>query len=181
VKQIIYLQNDFTAYKIGNIMFNLANPIAGAPGAPVPIPGADVGLKHFRLLNDANFDFAHKITEAKAKNDTSRAFYISPDESFVDFDPGRGRLAPLLDIGLRVLKRGSHIAVVGAEALVVEELQLKNAEIRWQRAIGGWKVGRARTAVRRCCLWRQREHRGKTRRGDIVKNAATELHDPSPN
>ena len=25
VKQIVYLQNDFTAYKIGNIMYNLAN------------------------------------------------------------------------------------------------------------------------------------------------------------
>ena len=25
IKQIVYLQNDFTAYKIGNIMYNLAN------------------------------------------------------------------------------------------------------------------------------------------------------------
>jgi tRNA(Arg) A34 adenosine deaminase TadA len=88
VKQIIYLQNDFTAYKIGNIMFNLANPVGGAPGAPIPIPGKDVDLNHFNLLNDANLDFAHKITEAKAKNDASRAFYVSPDRTFVDFDPG---------------------------------------------------------------------------------------------
>lgn len=36
VKQIVYLQNDFTAYKIGNIMFNLANSVAGAPRAPIP-------------------------------------------------------------------------------------------------------------------------------------------------
>ena len=27
VKQIVYLQNDFTAYKIGNIMYNLANRV----------------------------------------------------------------------------------------------------------------------------------------------------------
>jgi hypothetical protein len=87
VKQIIYLQNDFTAYKIGNIMFNLANPVGGAPGAAIPIPGTDVDLNHFKLLNDANLDFAHEIVEAKAKNDTNHAFYVSPDKTFVDFDP----------------------------------------------------------------------------------------------
>src|SRR5438128_12013135 len=32
VKQVVYLQNDFTAYMIGNIMFNLANPVSGLPG-----------------------------------------------------------------------------------------------------------------------------------------------------
>lgn len=88
VKQIVYLQNDFTAYKIGNIMFNLANPVAGAPGAPIPIPGSEVGLKHFKLLNDANLEFVRKLNEAKAKNDSAGAFYISPDKTFVDFDPG---------------------------------------------------------------------------------------------
>lgn len=36
VEQIVYLQNDFTAYKIGNIMFNLANSVASA-GAPMQI------------------------------------------------------------------------------------------------------------------------------------------------
>ena len=34
VKQVVYLQNDFTAYMIGNIMFNLSNPVAGLPGRP---------------------------------------------------------------------------------------------------------------------------------------------------
>jgi tRNA(Arg) A34 adenosine deaminase TadA len=88
IKQIVYLQNDFTAYKIGNIMFNLANPVAGAPGAPIPIPGSEIGIKHFKMLNDANLDFVKKITDAKAKNDSGGAFYISPDKTFVDFDPG---------------------------------------------------------------------------------------------
>src|SRR5262249_21750789 len=49
VKQIVYLQNDFTAYKIGNIMYHLANrvevmdtagKIMSFPGAPIPIDQA---------------------------------------------------------------------------------------------------------------------------------------------
>jgi tRNA(Arg) A34 adenosine deaminase TadA len=87
VKQIIYLQNDFTAYKIGNIMFNLANPLpSGQAGAPIPIAGSDIGLKHFDRLNTAHLDFLAKIREAKAKHDTANAFYVSPDKTFVDFD-----------------------------------------------------------------------------------------------
>jgi tRNA(Arg) A34 adenosine deaminase TadA len=87
VKQIVYLQNDFTTYKIGNIMFNLANALpSGAPGAPLPIAGSDIGLSHFQTLNEAHLDFLAKIKEAKEKNDTSRAFYVSPDKTFVDFD-----------------------------------------------------------------------------------------------
>jgi tRNA(Arg) A34 adenosine deaminase TadA len=45
VKQVVYLQNDFTAYMIGNIMFNLANPVSGLPGAPKPIAASAVGLQ----------------------------------------------------------------------------------------------------------------------------------------
>src|SRR5213075_2517253 len=65
VKQVIYLQNDFTAYKVGNIMYNLANRIATArdslgnvisdrPGAPVPIPASMIDLDEFNALNKAN-------------------------------------------------------------------------------------------------------------------------------
>lgn len=39
-------------------------------------------------MNDANLDFVSKLKEAKAKNDSAGAFYISPDKTFVDFDPG---------------------------------------------------------------------------------------------
>jgi tRNA(Arg) A34 adenosine deaminase TadA len=87
VRQIVYLQNDFTAYKIGNIMFNLSNPVAGAPGAPIPIAGSDIDLKQFKMLNDANLDFAKKIRDAQQKNDSSGAFFISSDKTFVDFEP----------------------------------------------------------------------------------------------
>jgi tRNA(Arg) A34 adenosine deaminase TadA len=87
VKQVVYLQNDFTAYMIGNIMFNLANPVSGLPGAPEPIAASAVGLQQFQALNDANLAFVKDIQDAKARNDSTRAFFISPDKTFVDFDP----------------------------------------------------------------------------------------------
>lgn len=87
VKQIVYLQNDFTAYKIGNIMFNLANPVAGAPGAPIPVAGSDIDLRQFKMLNDANLDFVKKMKEARQANDSGGAFFISADKSQVDFEP----------------------------------------------------------------------------------------------
>ena len=87
VKQVVYLQNDFTAYMIGNIMFNLANPVAGLPGAPKPIPASAVELAQFQRLNDANLAFVKDIQDAHTRNDSTRAFFISPDKSFVDYDP----------------------------------------------------------------------------------------------
>ena len=81
VKQIIYLQNDFTAYKIGNIMYNLANrsgPNLTVPGAPIPIAATEIGLPQFQALNDANLAFAKKMDTAD-QNDDQQAFFISED------------------------------------------------------------------------------------------------------
>ena len=86
VKQVVYLQNDFTAYMIGNIMFNLANPVSGLPGAPIPIPASGVGIQQFKALNDANLAFVKDIQDAKNRNDATRAFFVSPDKTFVDYD-----------------------------------------------------------------------------------------------
>lgn len=89
VKQIVYMQNDFTAYKIGNIMYNLANrtPIkdkdgnvtGSIPGAPVPIPASKVGIAEFDKLNRGNLDFMDKM------NGGTEPFFSSA--SFVDRDP----------------------------------------------------------------------------------------------
>lgn len=95
VKQIVYMQNDFTAYKIGNIMYNLANRLDATdaqgkavtiPGAPIPIAGSDIELDEFKLLNDGNLEFAKKIVAAKAANDLNGAFFVSEDGK-ADFDP----------------------------------------------------------------------------------------------
>jgi tRNA(Arg) A34 adenosine deaminase TadA len=89
VKQVVYLQNDFTAYMIGNIMFNLANRISGSglPGAPTPIPASEVDLQQFKALNDANLAFVKDVQDAKNRNDLTRSFFVSPDKTFVDYDP----------------------------------------------------------------------------------------------
>jgi tRNA(Arg) A34 adenosine deaminase TadA len=109
VKQIIYMQNDFTAYKIGNLMYNLSNRIdlkdadgnvtRSVAGAPVPIPGSAVGLDEFDALNKANLDFAKEMRAAEKDRDTrsnpadvdpailDRAFFVSRDKKFADYDP----------------------------------------------------------------------------------------------
>ena len=98
VKQIIYMQNDFTAYKIGNIMYNLANRIdikdasgtvvTSIPGAPIPIAGTEIGLDEFDRLNAANLAFAKAIVAAGDANppNLDGAFFV-PQSGKPDFDP----------------------------------------------------------------------------------------------
>jgi tRNA(Arg) A34 adenosine deaminase TadA len=98
VKQVVYLQHDFTAYKVGNIMYNLANRIPSAkdslgnvisdrPGAPVPIPASMIGLDEFDTLNQANIAFVNNLKAAEASKVSSKAFFISSDKTFVDYEP----------------------------------------------------------------------------------------------
>jgi tRNA(Arg) A34 adenosine deaminase TadA len=107
VKQIVYLQNDFTAYKIGNLMYNLANrnpavdargnaildwqgkKVSSLPGAPIPIAASEIQLEEFKRLNDANLEFSKNINAARAANandptNVSGAFFV-PDNGSPDF------------------------------------------------------------------------------------------------
>ena len=103
VKQIVYMQNDFTAYKIGNLMYNLANrgpafdsrgnaildwqgnALPSLPGAPIPIAGSDIQLAEFKLLNDGNLQFSKNINAARAANNLNGAFFV-PENGKPDFD-----------------------------------------------------------------------------------------------
>jgi tRNA(Arg) A34 adenosine deaminase TadA len=115
VKQIIYMQNDFTAYKIGNIMFNLANRRPAKddkgqiiknsdgtdkmiPGAPVPIPAQKVGLdKFFKKLNDANIDFGKKM---------QGEFFFKPIDGKEDREPSITSFL-CTDAALNIFKDGA--------------------------------------------------------------------------
>jgi tRNA(Arg) A34 adenosine deaminase TadA len=130
VKQVIYMQNDFTAYKIGNIMFNLANrsPVSDdnghviknpdgtdkmTPSAPIPIPASKVGLdRFFKDLNDGNIAFGKKMRAG------SEAFYKSVDGNFVDRDPSITSFL-CTDTALNIFKDG-------ADQLDKMVLQFKN-------------------------------------------------------
>jgi tRNA(Arg) A34 adenosine deaminase TadA len=86
VKQVVFLQKDFGTYMIGNIMYNLA--VAGNERlAPLPIPGADLGVPHFDRLNAAYRSFHDDILDAREKNDSSRSFFVRPDKTAVDYSP----------------------------------------------------------------------------------------------
>jgi tRNA(Arg) A34 adenosine deaminase TadA len=97
IKQIVYMQNDFTAYKIGNLMYILANRLdvkdaqnntVNIPGAPIPIAGSDIGLDEFKMLNDANLEFAKNIVAAgNAKPPNKEGAFFVPEKGEPDFDP----------------------------------------------------------------------------------------------
>ena len=98
IKQVIYLQNDFTAYKIGNIMYKLANRsdvkdqqgnvIATSPGAPVPIAASAIELMEFDRLNEANLEFTKAIVAAGGATppNLDGAFFV-PRHGAPDFSP----------------------------------------------------------------------------------------------
>jgi tRNA(Arg) A34 adenosine deaminase TadA len=88
VKQVVYLQNDPGAYRIGNIMFNLAGrDHAQASLAPLPIKASAIGMTAFTELNTAFAKFQSEVVEAGKRNDLSRAFFVPPDGLAADYAP----------------------------------------------------------------------------------------------
>lgn len=82
VKHVVFLQHDPGAYRIGNIMYNLAGPDPSNNAlafAPLPIPGDAIDLPHFTKLDQGYAAFADARKQAKAQGDLNGAFFISPD------------------------------------------------------------------------------------------------------
>jgi tRNA(Arg) A34 adenosine deaminase TadA len=88
VKQVVFLQRDFTAYAIGNIMYNLAGRDGdNLPLAPLPIPASAIDLPYFDQLNAEYTRFHDALLEAKKRDDRSSAFFVAPEARLVDYSP----------------------------------------------------------------------------------------------
>jgi len=87
VKQVVYLQNDPGAYRIGNIMYNLAgieDPSQGGDGSALaarPISAREIGLPYLETLNKKYDQFRKDMADAQHKGDANRAYYLATKSS----------------------------------------------------------------------------------------------------
>jgi|ERR1700687_3817063 len=91
VKQVVYLQNDPGAYRIGNIMYNLAGqdpPLPKGDGsflAALPIPASEIGLPYLDDLNRKYEEFRVQMTDAEQNTDNTRAYFRLNNDSTGSF------------------------------------------------------------------------------------------------
>ena len=90
VKQVAQLQNDPGAYRIGNIMYNLAGQDPPAPNADpsflaaLPVPASKIGLPYLDDLRKYE-QFRVEMTEAEQNKDQSRADFRPNSDSTGSF------------------------------------------------------------------------------------------------
>jgi tRNA(Arg) A34 adenosine deaminase TadA len=82
VKQVVYLQNDPGAYRIGNIMYNLAGQEPPPPKgdcsflAALPIRASEIGLPYLDDLNRKYEEFRVQMADAERNEDNTRAYFL---------------------------------------------------------------------------------------------------------
>jgi tRNA(Arg) A34 adenosine deaminase TadA len=112
VKQVVYLQNDPGAYRIGNIMYNLggresAPPIGdGSALAALPIPASEIGLPYLDELNGKYEHFRENMTRAEQENDATLAYFRRPGDLKPTFTQSITSFL-CTDIALDVFKNGA--------------------------------------------------------------------------
>jgi len=108
VKAVVYLQDDPQMYHIGNIVRRLSEVEPGDPPylqAPLPIPGSQIGLDGYSVLNERFAEFKvrqaakvspfriHRKTGEKRYSPTSITSFLCTKEAFEVFTAG----GPTLD------------------------------------------------------------------------------------
>jgi tRNA(Arg) A34 adenosine deaminase TadA len=115
VKQVVYLQNDPGAYRIGNIVYNLAGNEPSDPDgdgsalAALPIPASAIGLPYFEHLNRSYEKFRDQQFEAKKLGDASHAYFVSCDHSRVEYTASISGITSFLctDMALDIFRKGA--------------------------------------------------------------------------
>jgi len=90
VRQVVYLQHDPGAYRVGNIMFNLAGRDPGDNAsalAPIPVDASVLGVRQVGELDLRYLEFRGKISTAGRQKDKKLAYFIPPDGSDPDYAP----------------------------------------------------------------------------------------------
>jgi tRNA(Arg) A34 adenosine deaminase TadA len=140
VKQVIFLQRDFTTFVIGNIMYNLAGRDGdGLPLAPLPIPASAIDLPYFDELNAEYTAFHDALLEAKKRDDKSAAFFVAPGVRSVDYSPSITSYL-CTDSAFSIFRRGGN----EFDNMRVPDDNLKNAEDN-----GVWTNGKCLDEARR--------------------------------
>jgi hypothetical protein len=85
IKQVVYLQNDPGAYRIGNIMYNLAGRDNNGSLAAQPIPASEIGLPYLDDFNHKYEKFRSDQANAQAGNLVDRAYFVPCSESPVTY------------------------------------------------------------------------------------------------
>lgn len=112
VKQVVYLQNDPGAYRIGNIMYNLAGQEPPPPKgdssflAALPIRASEIDLPYLNTLNRKYEEFRAQMADAEKNKDNARAYFLPSSDSDAIFTTSITSFL-CTDIALDVFRSGA--------------------------------------------------------------------------
>jgi tRNA(Arg) A34 adenosine deaminase TadA len=136
VKQVVYLQNDPGAYRIGNIMYNLAGnepPDPDGDGsalAALPIAASAIGLPYLDDLNRKYDRFRDQQGDAEKKKEKAQAYFQPCTASPVNYTTSITSFL-CTDMALNVFRNGAnefHSMALKQEAFQNQPDSWSNAE-----------------------------------------------------
>jgi tRNA(Arg) A34 adenosine deaminase TadA len=129
IKQVVYLQNDPGAYRIGNIMYNLAGRDKDGSLAAQPIPASEIGLPYLDDLNHKYEKFRSDQTDAQVKNNVGGAYFVPCSGSPVTYTSSITSFL-CTDTALETFQKGAK----GFHAMVVKQEGEQNSSKIWSNA-----------------------------------------------
>jgi tRNA(Arg) A34 adenosine deaminase TadA len=129
IKQVVYLQNDPGAYRIGNIMYNLAGRDEIGPLAAQPIAASEIGLPYLEDLNHQYEKFRSEQDDAKKNDHGSAAYFVSCQPRKVIYTPSITSFL-CTDDALETFRKGAS----EFRSMVVKPEEVENPSEVWSNA-----------------------------------------------